>query len=536
MKAEPSSPIRPSSMDTSSVAALQYSPPRGTSVNVTKPLGYHNDENPALAKRKRVHHMASIDAMPRITPKTTAHNHVEGRSIAVRILVQPPRVWYRDQKGRRTVFCIKVGVVDQDDRLLSADHTPGGYFTATLLYENGNEVADKRIVELRKGAFFDSHASTASMEIRIADISKNHQNQKFRVRVDFLWPHVTVAAAVSDPIHVLSKHVLSNTPEDRDDSEPILSIEEDHSSSDDGTPIFRTPPINSPTTSPVVEGPRRPPTPPPTKMEEGDNISIGHGMSMTRWCSAAHRVLTQVEWSPFQDARSAIQFKCQWCFAVQPTLATAQHATGCLLKSLLTMIVTDPTDDRSEAPLLLPSSPAPLATKFEMAERLRTATNIYRPVPHYATTSTLKRPNAIPVVDDDDEHGKDLTLLSIGDLSAFAKSSTFDDALMLKSLSQVSVADDWRCANSPSSSSSPRRQFLMDDDSSLLSRFTDSTICASNTEAAVVAIGVFPLEGCDTGMPAFDGDWTLLGVYHMAPRPMVSIGHMYLLNLWAVLQ
>ncbi|RHY05510.1 hypothetical protein DYB38_009247 [Aphanomyces astaci] len=349
MKAEPSSPIRPSSMDTSSVAALQYSPPRGSSVNVTKPLGYHNDENPALAKRKRVHHMASIDAMPRITPKTTAHNHVEGRSIAVRILVQPPRVWYRDQKGRRTVFCIKVGVVDQDDRLLSADHTPGGYFTATLLYENGNEVADKRIVELRKGAFFDSHASTASMEIRIADISKNHQNQ-----------------------------------------------------------------------------------------------------------------------------------------------------------------------------------------------RLRTATNIYRPVPHYATTSTLKyihltfsdtypsrliwffhrRPNAIPVVDDDDEHGKDLTLLSIGDLSAFAKSSTFDDALMLKSLSQVSVADDWRCANSPSSSSSPRRQFLMDDDSSLLSRFTDSTICASNTEAAVVAIGVFPLEGCDTGMPAFDGDWTLLGVYHMAPRPM----------------
>ncbi|RHY97090.1 hypothetical protein DYB35_006103 [Aphanomyces astaci] len=277
MKAEPSSPIRPSSMDTSSVAALQYSPPRGSSVNVTKPLGYHNDENPALAKRKRVHHMASIDAMPRITPKTTAHNHVEGRSIAVRILVQPPRVWYRDQKGRRTVFCIKVGVVDQDDRLLSADHTPGGYFTATLLYENGNAVADKRIVELRKGAFFDSHASTASMEIRIADISKNHQNQ----------------------------------------------------------------------------------------------------------------------------------------------------------------------------------------------------------------------------------------------------SSTFDDALMLKSLSQVSVADDWRCANSPSSSSSPPRQFLMDDDSSLLSRFTDSTICASNTEAAVVAIGVFPLEGCDTGMPAFDGDWMLLGVYHtVPPRPM----------------
>ncbi|RQM23655.1 hypothetical protein B5M09_005641 [Aphanomyces astaci] len=135
-----------------------------------------------------------------------------------------------------------------------------------------------------------------------------------------------------------------------------------------------------------------------------------------------------------------------------------------------------------------------------------------------------RRPNAVPVVDDDDdEHGKDLTLLSIGDLSAFAKSSTFDDALMLKSLSQVSVADDWRCANSPSSSSSPPRQFLMDDDSSLLSRFTDSTICASNTEAAVVAIGVFPLEGCDTGMPAFDGDWTLLGVYHtVPPRLMVT--------------
>ncbi|ETV81579.1 hypothetical protein, variant 5 [Aphanomyces astaci] len=382
-------------------------------------------------------------------------------------------------------------------------------------------VADKRIVELRKGAFFDSHASTASMEIRIADISKNHQNQKFRVRVDFLWPHVTVAAAVSDPIHVLSKHVKKSLPVEMH----LIKSDHSHSSSDDGTPIFRTPPINSPTTSPVVEGPRRPPTPPPTKMEEGDNISIGHGMSMTRWCSAAHRVLTQVEWSPFQDARSAIQFKCQWCFAVQPTLATAQHAAGCLLKSLLTMI--DSTDDRSEAPPPLPSSPAPLATKFEMAERLRTATNIYRPVPHYATTTTLKRPNAVPVVDDDDdEHGKDLTLLSIGDLSAFAKSSTFDDALMLKSLSQVSVADDWRCANSPSSSSSPPRQFLMDDDSSLLSRFTDSTICASNTEAAVVAIGVFPLEGCDTGMPAFDGDWTLLGVYHtVPPRLMVSIGH-----------
>ncbi|RHY35361.1 hypothetical protein DYB32_000159 [Aphanomyces invadans] len=264
MKAEPSSPVRPRAAEATDRAALRYSPPRRSSDSANKLQAFHIDGNPALGKRKRLQHTSSIDAMPRISPKTSTSNNEEDRSISVRIIDQPPRVWYRDQKGRRTVFCMTVGIVDQLERFVSADHITGGYFTTTLLYENGS---------------------------------------------------------------------------------------------------------------------------------------------------------------------------------------------------------------------------------------------------------------------------RDLTLLSIGDLSTFAtsaKSSTFDDALMLKSLSQVSVADYGAPSSCPTTAatttlatdSTSHRHYMVDSTMhDALSRFTDSTICASNTEASVVVVGLSPLEGdgVSGGLPAFDGDWRLVGVYHHGP-------------------
>ncbi|ETV92657.1 hypothetical protein H310_13101 [Aphanomyces invadans] len=523
MKAEPSSPVRPRAAEATDRAALRYSPPRRSSDSANKLQAFHIDGNPALGKRKRLQHTSSIDAMPRISPKTSTSNNEEDRSISVRIIDQPPRVWYRDQKGRRTVFCMTVGIVDQLERFMSADHITGGYFTTTLLYENGVEVADKRIVELRKGAFFDPHASTVTMEIRIADISKNHQNQKFRVRVHFVWPNVTVAAAVSTAIHVLSKHVKKSLPLEM---HLVKSHQTPSSGSSDDLMAVRTPPLNTPTPplSPVnsTSSQPMPPSRPPTWTNDAAApVKIANQMSMSRWCTVAHRVLTQIEWSPYPNPNASpptCSYKCLWCQAVEPDIATAKHAESCMLKYLLMMIATDDTESA------LPP-PAPLPSASEMQQRLAT-TNVYKPVPH--TLSTVLKADSMAY---HDESSRDLTLLSIGDLSTFAtsaKSSTFDDALMLKSLSQVSVADYGAPSSCPTTAatttlatdSTSHRHYMVDSTMhDALSRFTDSTICASNTEASVVVVGLSPLEGdgVSGGLPAFDGDWRLVGVYHHGP-------------------
>ncbi|KAF0720265.1 Aste57867_452 [Aphanomyces stellatus] len=525
MKQEPASPVRPNATAPSSfvmdvearrrpssfLGIAQAHRPNRSVLEVQTCI---KDEESPLGKRKRIFPPTPMDSKPRISPKTSLTN-LES-TVQVKILEQPPRVWYRDQKGRRTIFSMAVAIAEpagHGERLLTLDRT-SGYFTTTLLYENGfvhmsqslislthlfrTEVADKRIVELRSGTFYDPNTTSVNMEVRITDISKNHQNQKFRVRVNYVCPNMTVASAVSEPIHVLSKHVKKSLPTEIHLMKSIDVSASSASSEDIATPV-QTPPIDS---SPVE------PTSASSSSSGGPPFKLANHMSMSRWCTTALNVLKHVEWAP---GERKVEFKCPMCQTVTRDRATAAHDESCLLKMLLDMISTSPflslqSNRRSRGPVI-PAPPVADAAH----DQLRDPPATHDGAALQAHAATRLEPRA--------DETRDFSLLSIGDISAFnAKTSTtLDDALMLKNLSQVSVTD---ADYAPFTSSQMDRLYPTPpppESMHMLSRFTETTISASKMEIAVSAIALAPLEAA-TGHPAFDDRWNLIGLYHVSPH------------------
>ncbi|CAK4086572.1 unnamed protein product [Aphanomyces euteiches] len=74
----------------------------GVETNRGDSMECSEEDTSLLGKRKRI--PGSLDAKPRICPKTPV-SAVES-TFQVKIIEQPPRVWYRDQKGRKTLFTI----------------------------------------------------------------------------------------------------------------------------------------------------------------------------------------------------------------------------------------------------------------------------------------------------------------------------------------------------------------------------------------------------------------------------------------------
>ncbi|KAG9402858.1 Nucleolar MIF4G domain-containing protein 1 [Aphanomyces cochlioides] len=409
------------------------------------------EDTSLLGKRKRI--PGSLDAKLRISPKTSI-SAVES-TIQVKIIEQPPRVWYRDQKGRKTIFTISVGIVESSnvERLLRLD-TPGAFFRTKLLYENGNEVSDSRILDLRTGSFPEPNSSSTTLSLRISDISKNHQNQKFRVRVEYACPQMPpVASAITDAIHVLSKHVKKSLPTELH----IMKTQSPSSaSSEDTMSTQATPPFDCPQ---IVDAPATPAV--------ETSFKLANHTSLSRWCDTAHSILTHMEWTPYPSPSGKMEYKCNMCQAIQPNKQTAKHTNSCMLQYLLSAVERSPR---------LPS-PAPLQTNFEMHERLNAAT-VFKPIPQ-SVFKTERR----------DDMGE-LSMISIGDLGVFdGKSSTFDDALMLKSLSQVSVNDDDYVSFS---GAQVERLYHPPPPDSMhaLSRFTETAIGAVKSEDAVAIVSV----------------------------------------------
>ncbi|CAK4151678.1 unnamed protein product [Aphanomyces euteiches] len=440
----------------------------GVETNRGDSMECSEEDTSLLGKRKRI--PGSLDAKPRICPKTPV-SAVES-TFQVKIIEQPPRVWYRDQKGRKTLFTISVGIVEGSnaERLLRLD-TLGGFFRTKLLYENGNEVSDSRILDLRTGSFPEPNSSSTTLSLRISDISKNHQNQKFRVRVEFTCPQMPpVASAITDAIHVLSKRVKGSLPIELHivKTQSPSSASSEDTMSTQATPPFDCPPVVDP---PAVE----------------TSFKLANHMSLSRWCDTAHSILTQMEWTPYPSPSGKMNYKCNMCQAIRPKKQTAKHTNSCMLQYLLSAVERSPR---------LPS-PAPLQTNFEMHERLNAAT-VFKPIPQSFKPERK------------DDMGE-LSMISIGDLGVFdGKSSTFDDALMLKSLSQVSVADDDYV--SFSGAQVERLDHPPPPDSMhALSRFTETAIGAVKSEDAVAIVSVNMLP--PYGYPAFDSTWSLLGFY-----------------------
>lgn len=122
---------------------------------------------------------------------------------ALEITQQPPETWYKDQYGRKATFELKV----KRTAMLCGNCVEQRVLTVQLLYESGKVVEKQEILHVMSGQCLDKNRQS-TLAIRIAEVSKNHLNQRFRVEIAV--PQCVTgcdydASVVSDPVLVLSK-------------------------------------------------------------------------------------------------------------------------------------------------------------------------------------------------------------------------------------------------------------------------------------------------------------------------------------------
>ncbi|KAE9138231.1 hypothetical protein PF007_g1495 [Phytophthora fragariae] len=140
--------------------------------------------------------IAPLSARPQVEENQAA-------DAALEIALQPPETWYKDQFGRKATFELRV----RRTSLRCAQCAGQRLLGVQLLYESGKAVEKQEILHVMAGQCLSQDGESA-LAIRIAEVSKNHLNQRFRVEVSV--PRCPGScgyktSVVSDPVLVLSK-------------------------------------------------------------------------------------------------------------------------------------------------------------------------------------------------------------------------------------------------------------------------------------------------------------------------------------------
>ena len=142
----------------------------------------------------------------------------------LRIVSEPPAVWYKDEGGRDKTMTIKANVVDANGAAVCSRQIP---LTVTLCYATDgaptagsatdvvdaidNAVKNQSILKLPTDAApaIDQADGAVTLKLRIEDVSKNHQKQSFAIRIapdTSQSPlNADISPVVTQPITVLSK-------------------------------------------------------------------------------------------------------------------------------------------------------------------------------------------------------------------------------------------------------------------------------------------------------------------------------------------
>lgn len=128
--------------------------------------------------------------------RTTTQEGLE----ALEVTQQPPATFYKDQTGRKATFELRVRRIRgcskcKQQRMLSVQ----------LLYENGKVVEKQELLLVASGLGLNRQ-DESSLAVRIAEVSKNHQNQRFRLKIALQRCDCGLTEFVlSDPVLVMSK-------------------------------------------------------------------------------------------------------------------------------------------------------------------------------------------------------------------------------------------------------------------------------------------------------------------------------------------
>ncbi|CEG36084.1 uncharacterized protein PHALS_00404 [Plasmopara halstedii] len=324
----------------------------------------------ALGNRKFVIHISasttkenfSLNVTPALTSEMTVIQH--------RLLIQEklPELWYKDEGGRDKCMTLPIFLVNAKNERVGNRPVP---LRVTLLYENEHPVLKQDILKMSPDCerSIDS-TGKAVLKLRIEDVSKNHQGQAFRLKVEADTAqsplNFDVAYDLSSSISVRSKrnkrrpgrsmpaqithHIIagastpmstSSSPASNADHEMMLAgaFSSAAFTAEDRRKRLRTGEGTSPGTPRVGGSP------------QSANSLTGAMESILTWTGGVVNGLHQLEWQTVgyeskgdgtADPERPI-YRCPACWRYKDvmTYETAQHDTKCLIANLLLTYATD---------------------------------------------------------------------------------------------------------------------------------------------------------------------------------------------------
>jgi hypothetical protein len=93
-----------------------------------------------------------------------------------------PELWYKDEGGQNKCMTLTVHMLDSTGRCVKGTNVP---LKVTLCYENKQQVTDQAILkDMKEAPLPIGTDGIAQLKLRIEDVSKNHQNRNFCVKVE----------------------------------------------------------------------------------------------------------------------------------------------------------------------------------------------------------------------------------------------------------------------------------------------------------------------------------------------------------------
>jgi hypothetical protein len=120
-----------------------------------------------------------------------------------------PKEWFKDEGGRENCVEMQVHLIDREGVEVTNRRVP---LRLVLLYNNLSRVQNQEILKLSPDSKLSvDEEGKATLRVRIEEVSKNHQKQAFRIKVEpdtIENPDaVDVSSVVSMPITVYSKRI-----------------------------------------------------------------------------------------------------------------------------------------------------------------------------------------------------------------------------------------------------------------------------------------------------------------------------------------
>lgn len=321
----------------------------------------------ALNNRKFVIHISAAlkqdyTVIPAVTSEMTVIQH--------RLVIQEnlPDLWYKDEGGRDKCMTLPIHLVNEKNERVSNRPVP---LRVTLLYENEHPVLKQDILKMSPDCQRTIDASgKALLKLRIEDVSKNHQGQAFRLKVEADTTqspmNFDVAFDLSSTISVRSKrnkrrpmknpssithHIITgpsnpasttSSPSSNAENEMPLAPFGGGYTTDDRRKKMRTD-VASPTT-PMGDS---------NSLSTPQNPVVSAMEGVLRWTGTVVSGLHQLEWQTIgyesktdgtADPERPI-YRCPACWRYKDvmTYETAQHDTKCLIANLLLHYATETT-------------------------------------------------------------------------------------------------------------------------------------------------------------------------------------------------